>query len=351
MKKVGICTLHDASPNFGATLQAFSLQQVVKKMGYDVEFLKFKEPQKKQKREIKLRLKKCYPNPKFTPVDTRKIEINSKITDSSKYLNICEEIYNPEKHNYDSIILGSDELWNLKNPSFIHEKEYYGYGLNCNNVFTYAPSSNGTDKKLFDEYFKNEINLDNIKRFSARDKGTSKFIKEVTGADAELVLDPTLLMENFDEYAVEPEDEGYILIYDYKVLPDRKEKIQQLAKSKNLKIYSIGFYNAWADRNINADIFEFLGYVKKASYIVTATFHGTLFSIIFEKQFATTAGNSTKINDILERLNLKSRDITNVKNIEHLIDELIDYSEVEKLKLENRRKSMEYLEKSLNGEI
>lgn len=351
MKRVGICTLHDASPNFGATLQAFSLQQVVKKMGYDVEFLKFKEAKRKQKREKKLRLKKCYPNPKFTPIDTVNIKINRGIEKSNKHLNICEEIYNPEKHKYDSIIIGSDELWNLKNSSFIHEKEYYGHGLNCSNIFTYAPSSNGTDKKLFDEYFKNEINLDNIKRFSARDKGTKDFIKELTGNNAELVLDPTLLVEDFNEYAVEPEDEGYILIYDYKVHPDRKAKIQELAKQKNLKIYSIGFYNAWADKNIDADIFEFLGYVKKASYIVTATFHGTLFSIIFKKQFATTAGNSTKINDILERLNLKDRDITNIKHIEHVIDEPIDYIEVEKLKLENRRKSIEYLEKSLNGEI
>lgn len=351
MKRVGICTLHDANPNFGATLQAFSLQQVIKDMGHDVEFLKFKEPIMKKKRERKLKLKKCYSNSKFSPIDTSKILINSKIQESNKYLNIAKEIYNKEKDRYDAIIIGSDELWNLKNPSFIHQKEYYGHDLNCNNVFTYAPSANGTDKKLFDEYFKNEITLENIKNFSARDRGTLGFIKEVAGIDAELVLDPTLLIEDFDKYAVEPEDEEYILIYDYRVAPDRKQKIQELAKNKNLKIYSIGFYNPWADKNINADIFEFLGYVKKAKYIVTATFHGTLFSIIYKKQFVTTAGNSTKIKDILERLNLNERDITNVKHIEHIVDELIDYNEVEKLKLENRRKSMDYLKKSLNGEI
>lgn len=351
MKRVGICTLHDANPNFGATLQAFSLQEVIKSMGNDVEFLKFKEPKITKKREKKLKLKKCYSNSKFSPIDTSKIVINSKIQESNRHLNISEEIYNPEKHQYDSIIIGSDELWNLRNTSFIHQKEYYGHGLNCDNVFTYAPSANGTNKKLFDEYFNNEITLENIKNFSARDRGTLGFIKEVAGIDAELVLDPTLLIEDFDKYAVEPEDKDYILIYDYRVSPDRKQKIQELAKNKNLKIYSIGFYNPWADKNINADIFEFLGYVKKAKYIVTATFHGTIFSIIYKKQFVTTAGDSTKIKDILERLNLSERDITNVKHIDHLVDELIDYDEVEKLKLENRRKSMEYLKKSLNGEI
>ena len=42
MKKVGVCTLHDAAPNFGATLQAFAMQEVLKNLGYEPEFLKFK---------------------------------------------------------------------------------------------------------------------------------------------------------------------------------------------------------------------------------------------------------------------------------------------------------------------
>ena len=173
----------------------------------------------------------------------------------------------------------------------------------------------------------------------------------MSNQDVPIVLDPTLLIENFDQYAIEPEDDNYILIYDYSVKPERKKKIQEFAKAKNLKIYSIGFYNSWADRNIEADIFEFLGYVKKAKYVVTATFHGSIFSIIFKKQFVSTVGNCLKIGDILERLNLGDRDITNIEKIESVIDRLIDYDEVEKLKLKYRKESMEYLEKAiLNGE-
>jgi len=106
-----------------------------------------------------------------------------------------------------------------------------------------------------------------------------------------------------------------------------------------------------SENNIEADIFEFLGYVKKAKYVVTATFHGSIFSIIFKKQFVSTVGNCLKIGDILERLNLGDRDITNIEKIESVIDRLIDYDEVEKLKLKYRKESMEYLEKAiLNGE-
>ena len=94
-----------------------------------------------------------------------------------------------------------------------------------------------------------------------------------------------------------------------------------------------------------------MGYVKKANYIVTATFHGSIFSIIFKKQFVSTVGNCLKIGDILERLNLADRDITNIEKIESIIDEPINYEEVEKLKQKYRKESMEYLEKAiLNGE-
>jgi hypothetical protein len=351
MKKIGICTLHDANPNFGATLQAFALQEVLKKMGYEPEFIRFKPEKAKRVRKVKANSKMYKPNPKFSPVNTSNIKINKGIIDSSKYLNICDEVYDKFIHEHDTIILGSDELWNLRNDSFIHRKEYYGHDLNSSNIIAYAPCSNGTSKTDFEQHYNNELNLDKIKILSARDKATQKFIKEVSNLDVPIVLDPTLLIDDIEKYVIEPEDENYILIYDYSVKPERKKKIQEFAKAKNLKIYSIGFYNSWADRNIDADIFEFLGYVKKAKYVVTATFHGSIFSIIFKKQFVSTVGNCLKIGDILERLNLGDRDITNIEKIESVIDRLIDYDEVEKLKLKYRKESMEYLEKAiLNGE-
>lgn len=119
---------------------------------------------------------------------------------------------------------------------------------------------------------------------------------------------------------------------------------------RKIKIYSIGFYNGWADKNIDANIFEFLGYVKKAKYVITATFHGTLFSIIFKKQFVSTTDDCQKIIDILERLELTDRDITHIDKIENIIDKKIDYDKVEKIKNKNREISIKYLTKALNGE-
>lgn len=352
MKRIGICTLHDANPNFGATLQAFALQEVLKQMGYEPEFLKFKQEKTKKIRKIKAKIKMYKPNPKFYPVNTSNIKINKGIINSSKYLNICEDIYNKELHQHETVIIGSDELWNLRNDSFEHRREYYGHNINASNIIAYAPSTNGTSKIEFQQHYNNELDLTKIAILSARDKITKDFIKEVSDIDAPIVLDPTLLIENFEQYAMEPKlNEEYILIYDYSIPRDRKKKIQQFAKSKKLKIYSIGFFNAWADKNIDANIFEFLGYVKKAKYIVTGTFHGSIFSIIFKKQFVTTVGNCFKKDDLLEKFNLQNRDITNIEKIEDIIDKPINYDEVEKVKKQYREESMKYLEKAiLNGE-
>lgn len=349
MKKIGICTLHDAYPNFGATLQAFALQETIKKMGYAAEFLKFKKEEKRRKNVRRIKLRENNNSSIFTPKDIKKITINKGIKESNKFLNISKNIYS-KNDKYDSVILGSDELWNLNNPSFEHRKEYFGYNLNCNNIFTYAPSANGTTKEEFEKYYNNELNLSNIKKISARDKVTVEFIKNVTNKDAEIVLDPTLLIENFEEYAIMPKEENYILIYAYRVSDEIKNKIKKFAKKKKLKVYSIGFYNGWADKNIDANIFEFLGYMKKAKYIVTATFHGTLFSIIFKKQFVSVAKISLKIEDILKRFQLNNRDISYIEEIESIIDEKIDYNAVEEIKTKYRENSMKFLKTALNGE-
>ena len=357
MKKIGICTLHDAYPNFGALLQAYAMQEVLKDLGYDVEFLKFKDDTNKELLRIKRLLHKVYKNEakfkkismRYTGVDTKNIVINSKLKISRKHLNISSKIYDPEE-KFDSILVGSDELWNINNPSFEHRREYYGHDLGSNNIFTYAPSCNTTTIEEFNKFHNNKIDFSMFKNLSARDLNTKKLLEEISKRDVTLVLDPTMLYENMMLHAVDPKEKGYILIYDYRVTEKRKKQIQQLAKEKNLPIYSIGFYCDFADKNIDADIFEFMGYMKNASYVVTATFHGTIFSILSKRQFVSCASLGYKIQDLLKRFELEDRDSSESDNIIEMIDKKIDYDKVERLLKEKRKESMDYLTKALKGE-
>ena len=178
-----------------------------------------------------------------------------------------------------------------------------------------------------------------------------KLIKEITGRDAKLVLDPTMLLKSIDKYAIIPDEKDYILIYDYNVSNERKKKIKKLAKEMNLPVYSIGFYCKWADKNIDANIFEFIGYMKNATYVVTATFHGTIFSILTKKQFVSYACLGYKIEDLLKRLELTDRDATGIENLSDIIDKPINYDRVFNILEDERKISIEYLKNALENEV
>ncbi len=324
MKKIGICTLYFAN-NFGAILQAFALQETLINMGHEVEFIKIKDVLPKLE------------------------EPNSKEFERSKtYLKVAKEIYNKEKHNYDTIVIGSDELWNFKNGSFEHLDEYFGYNFNCANIITYAPSANGTTPEIFKNANGDKITFDNLKSISVRDKHSQDLVKALSGRDATLVLDPTLLVENFEKYIKYPENnlKDYIVIYGYNFSDTEIKKITEFAKANNKTIYSLGFKKDWCE-TLNADIFEFLGYIKNADYMITNTFHGTLFSIILEKEFAVFSNHSSKLEDVLTKFDLTDRDAMDKESLDSILKENIDYNKVNNLKEKHRSHSLAYLKENI----
>lgn len=320
MKKIGICTLYFAN-NFGAILQAFSLQEVLKNMRYDVEFIKLQEFVDNSK--------------------DRNIEVFDK---SKESLNINKEIYDKNKHKYDAIIVGSDELWNIKNGSFEHLEEYFGYNLNAKMIASYAPSANGVTAEELKEFYDGKIDFSRFNKLSARDRKTKELIEAFSEKEAELVLDPTLLVESFEKYIKYPEnfEKDYIVIYGYKFTEEEKNKILKFAEVQNKKIYSLGFKKDWCE-TIDADIFEFLGYMKNADYCITNTFHGLLFSMILEKEFVIFPRENVKVLDIIERFNIEERNGTVKEKLNDIFSSKVDYEKINKIKLEKREESLKYL--------
>lgn len=320
IKKIGICTLHFGN-NFGAVLQAFSLQEVLKSMGHEVEFIKLKD---------------------FKPTKQAKnVELFNKSRES---LNISEKMYEKDLDKYDAIIIGSDELWNLKNGSFEHLEEYFGYNLNADKIASYAPSANGVTAQELIEYYDGKVDFSKFNKLSARDKVTQKLIKDVSGIDAPLVLDPTLLIDSFEKYTKYPENDekDYIVIYGYEFSDEEISKIMEFAKSKNKKVYSLGFEKDWCDA-LKIDIFEFLGYMKNADYCITNTFHGLLFAMILEKEFVVFPNTNAKVHDIIDRFGITERNGMYVEDLNEIFDNKVDYERINKFKLEKREESLEYL--------
>ena len=180
MKKIGICTLYFGN-NFGAILQAFALQEVLKEMGHEVEFIKVKDIQ---------------------------INMNQPNADlfekSREYINLNTKIFDNVKDKYDAIIIGSDEMWNINNNTFEHFEEYFGKKLNVEKIVSYAPSANGVTAEQLKAFYGDDVKFKEFAHISARDEGTQKLVKDISGRDAELVLDPTLLLSDFSKYASNP---------------------------------------------------------------------------------------------------------------------------------------------------
>lgn len=326
-KEAGIITLY-ASQNFGAFLQGYAMQTTLKKMGYDAEFIKYDNL---DVHELIFMIKTK--NVKLADFRVRQY---FKYCTSRKLLNIAAKKYGGE--HKDLVVIGSDTLWDVRNPTIKDSYYYLGFDINSDTILAYAPSANGTSAKEFLEHYTREGLFSNFNAIAVRDQHTADMVYEITGTMPQVVLDPTLLL-NSNEYPVAKnvKDGNYVLVYGYSFSEKERQAIQQYAAKNNLKTISIGLLNSWCDKNIAATVEEFLGYVSKAHCVFTSTFHGTIFSIILEKQFVTFARSNYKVLDLLEKMDLLNRNASEaMENVERLADDCINYTIVNE-KIRNLR--------------
>ena len=314
---VRIITLYN-SYNVGAFLQAYSLYSVLKKKNWAVSFLDIgQNPEDYFWRSIKY-----VRNPAdiiFQLRQRRKYRCAVK-----KYLPVVKKNLLGQE---DMIIVGSDEMWNINNGSFAHLQEYFGRNLVCAKKISYAVSGNGTgidNLKKFDA----TIDFSEFDALSVRDNSTVMLVSLAANRTAQKVCDPTILFRDFHSEPVKKLGYDFLLVYTYpaNLSDEEKEKIKAYAKRNGLKTVSVSLYNSWCDVNIAAEPLEFLGYLEQAEAVVTSTFHGTLLSIIYQKNVYTYAHNNEKICELLQDLELSYRIVDGVCRHEDI--PMIDYAKV-----------------------
>lgn len=260
-------------------------------------------------------------------------------------------------NQYDYIITGSDQVWH---PGITKGDLSYllDFVNNNNKKISYAPSFglNNLPEPLHASYanYIKQINC-----LSVRETQGNEIIKKLTGRNAEIVLDPTFLLSK-EEWAtisfLPPALKGkkYILLFN--ILGDTittNTVCEQLKKHTGLDIIRIGFIS---DKlNSNYKVFstvgpnEFVGLIKNASYIITNSFHGTAFSIIFEKQFFTLLNENdrnSRMIEVAEKFGLTEQLIYPSKVDPIKLPE-IDYSKINLRKKIEIDKSLKFLMTSL----
>lgn len=333
--RIGIATIYKAY-NYGSFYQAFGLQHYLQGLGHEVRLLNIDSIYNRRYR-LRRQLRGGTHNAAFSAK-----MIGSYRNDWQLY-----SVERRRKPKYDLVVIGSDELWNIRNGSFCPAPEYYGLSLPSERVVTYASCVGPCGIGDFDERRDLLDGIRGIGMLSARDLATERFLHELMPEKkVTRVLDPSFLVDwEPIEKGVKKED--YILVYtydgDWGFSGELIEDSKRFSKDSGLPLVSVGFRNDWCDESIACGPRRFLGYLRNARYVLTDTFHGTAMSIQYRKQFMCMGGAGRKSGHLVEEFGLESRLHCAGVAIHDEMQTAIDYSSIDGAIGQKREASMEYL--------
>lgn len=379
MKKTGIITILNVN-NYGAELQAFALHHKLKLMGYDneiINYLYYKNPEYKSeklsqpliKTSIKNSLKdlvlkwldkySAFKYPEIAKKRKQRFDdFHKNNTATSPVYKSYSELYNA-KLNYDNYIVGSDQVWNPNNGTNM-APYYLTFAPENANKVSYASSFGiaNVNQTYYPQY-KKWIN--NLSHISTRESDGVDIIKNITGKDATHVVDPTLLLsKNEWENLMVPYEakEPYILFFIFKKNTYAEElayKIQKKTGYKIIRVCKNEMPLESDDKILNIRDFgplEFLGLYSGASIVLTTSFHGSIFSLIFEKPFYTitpaSKNNNSRQESLMAVVNLKDRLLREGDDVD--LDQVndINFEDVKKKLDKQIGISIEFLKNALN---
>lgn len=373
--------------NYGSLLQTYALQEVVRLHGFNPEIILYQEPVWRKLKRMK--------NIEYAKVSMGKLLLSKlpmpgSSLDKQKYKERanCFEEFRKSKLNfsetcrsmrdlrelanqYPLVLLGSDQLWQPMNLGM----DFFTLSFVPENVIkgAYAASFgvSSIPRKMQDAY-KNYI--EKFDYVSCRENSGSRIVKELTGRDAPVVCDPTLLM-TADEWnlllsdKVKP-DGKYIFCYFLGNNPIQREYVKKMKEELGLTIVALPHIvefvssdEAYADYlPYNVGPAEFLYLIKNAEFVCTDSFHASVFSLQFHRQFLVFdrfengKGNSTtsRIETLLGVVGCQDRLVCNTANFMQINAKNlapINYSGVDGKLKDFRKESMVYLKAILDNTI
>lgn len=358
--KIGILTFHRAL-NYGAVLQAFALQQVIKSMGHDVEIIDYRQPyhEKIESHFYWDRIWSRNPfkflwrilqeiilwKPRQQMIDNFTQFANNSLLISS---HPCYNI-NDIPPNYEMYIHGSDQIWSSQLTGGLDVVFLGAYKKKSDAILiSYAASMQmkpipESEKRIFTEH------LNKFNYISVREKSLIDILQPLTLHPIHNVVDPTLLSDLtvWDKIIVKPKiEDKYVLIYQVAVNENTLNIAKKIATDIGAKVIQVSAWINASDTNKKYPTpGEFVGYLKYAACVVTTSFHGTTFSLIFNRPFYTIlsgAKSDIRFTSLLEQIGLKERIIWD--GIAPQFSE-IDYSKVDSKLDKYKQSSFSFLEK------
>lgn len=363
--------------NYGTVLQLFAVQEAVRSLGYKYEVIDY-APSHPAHENLVQRVIRRVPEFIRNPSDaaqalflkgvmrhpgrSKKFRnfLQNHLQIGGKIFRSCGDLRS-DLPSYDAFLCGSDQIWNPRcygnDPTF-----FLAFAPPCQRV-SYAPS---IGLSSIPDHHKKAMKdlLDGVAHLSVREKRGAQIIKELTGREAKVVLDPTLLLtpEKWSEIASPWNRNGsYIFCYFLESDFYSRKIVSQLARQMNYDVVFLllnyrDLFNNSIIKKIDVGPEEFLGLIKNASLVCTDSFHATVFSILFKKPFYAFRrylGNApgqtfSRIENLLDTVNLSSQIIGKDMKIPN--DPLIiDFCNANRSLNAEIKTSMEYLKNALRS--
>lgn len=362
--RIGIITFHNAI-NYGAVIQCYALMRFFEQRGHCVDIIDYRNSEiEGYRKSFSLKgivenrgiIRKTKYILAYIFLNKRKKKVIKAFDDflASK-IKLSKRYY--LGHNlpvdYDYVIFGSDQIWNLKLTKGF-DPVLWGQIEKGKAVFATYAASMGELSFLKDDEWR--IAMDYFYSFdyiSVRERSLKDYLCTKISKTIDYCIDPTLLVDGaiLDSIAIQPQDNNYI--YMYNITKDKYAESFACSMAHKLGCKLIITYpkpNAFIKKNDDCDIREalspeeFLGYIKNARLVLGNSFHVIALSLVFRKDFySLDSYRSDRIKNILKNIGLISRHVYSTeKNVDVAT---IDYSEVEVKLSQMRKDSMSYIDK------
>ena len=379
MRKLGLVSVHN--PNYGSMLQTYALHTFLKDEGYDNEIILYTKkkdwrqlvrifnlPLLKMKMDVVLRDLKCRLSHKeiyhLLQIRMAKFDEFKQRYFTFSRNHIGWKDLQTANNDYDTFIIGSDQVWNPINTGtgffnlLFTDDEKYRISYASSFGVSVIPSSQQNVTKKY---------LSRIQCLSTREIQGQRIIEKLTGRKAELVCDPTLLIDK--EYWIRLKgekrfiEEPYVFCYFLGNNPPHRNWAKQFKQNTGLKLVALQHLDEFVKSDLNfADIkpfdvgpAEFVNLIANAEYVLTDSFHGSIFSMLFQKEFftfsrfeaSTTKSTNSRIDSLLSKAGIPERHIKSTDDIQNSLEMSIDYIDVHHRLGEFQEKSRKYLREAL----
>ena len=372
--RIGIITWF-TGPNYGTNLQAIALQYYLRKQGHEVEIVNCEVESKYAKNRRTFFERVAFQPEKYAEKFARRVFFKNEIASRDKKLanaiqkncvltKRCEnekdliEIFN----SFNLLISGSDQIWN---PNWYHRFYYADYDGVTTRRISYAPSMGvmTIEPEVKPEIRRSVSKYDVV---SVREDKAVSLLEPYSKNKPVVVVDPTLLLDSNDWASILPPTgaapkSDYVLGFFIEGNFDHLHATKNFAKQKKMKYVFVPYsglsYYQIGDRRADAGLEDLLELIRNARYVITDSFHITVFSIIHRKQFYSfmryrenpVTSTNSRIRNLLHTAGLENRGLEfGTRKIKELPD--IDYAPHMKMLQREIEKSKEFLQKSIRGE-